>query len=304
MTKDENYKCPNHVCDGKIRIKYFSNDLNQNKINFSCTTDTYVKPSIYECTKCKIIFSELVFTMNDSEIEESYKDIADEKYISQIKFKKYYFEKLCKRIENLINKNMDVLEIGSYYGVLGSVLKDKVKNYSGLELSTHGSNYATKNFNLNIYNETIESHLEKNIKYDLIIMADVMEHFNDPFKVLSQINKLLNERGKLILTTFNIDSLYAKLTGKNYHWIIPFHMVYFSNKTLEIFGRNNNLRLIKILNDPRYTSFGYLIEKLNFIFPKLSFIFKFLSKFSFLKDINVKVDLKDLKIYYFEKISE
>ena len=106
------------------------------------------------------------------------------------------------------------------------------------------------------------------------------------------------------MTTFNIDSLYAKLTGKNYHWIIPFHMVYFSNKTLEIFGRNNNLKLIKILNDPRYTSFGYLIEKLNFIFPKLSFIFKFLSKFSFLKDINVKVDLKDLKIYYFEKISE
>ena len=81
-------------------------------------------------------------------------------------------------------------------------------------------------------------------------------------------------------------------------------MVYFSNKTLEIFGRNNNLKLIKILNDPRYTSFGYLIEKLNFIFPKLSFIFKFLSKFSSLKDINVKVDLKDLKIYYFEKISE
>ena len=28
-----------------------------------------------------------------------------------------------------------LLEIGSYYGVLGSVLKDKVKNYSGLELS-------------------------------------------------------------------------------------------------------------------------------------------------------------------------
>ena len=92
---------------------------------------------------------------------------------------------------------MNALEIGSYYGVLGSVLKDKVKNYSGLELSTHGSNYAKKNFNLNIYNETIESHLEKNIKYDLIIMADVMEHFNDPFKVLSQINKLLNERWKI-----------------------------------------------------------------------------------------------------------
>tara|TARA_Y100000287_G_C14214547_1_gene352762 strand:+ start:8 stop:736 length:729 start_codon:yes stop_codon:yes gene_type:complete len=242
--------------------------------------------------------------MDENEIEKNYQDVADEKYISQIKFKKYYFEKLCNKIGKFISKEMEVLEIGSYYGILGSVLKNKVKNYSGLELSTHGSNYARNNFKLNIYNETIENHLKKNIKYDLIIMADVMEHFSDPYKVLSQINKLLKQNGKLILTTFNIDSLYARFTGKNYHWIIPFHMVYFSNKTLEIFGKNNNLKLVKIINDPRYTSFGYLIEKLNLIFPRLRFILKILSKINFLKNINIKVDLKDLKIYYFEKISD
>ena len=65
------------------------------------------------------------------------------------------------------------------------------------------------------------------MKGHLIIMADVIEHFSDPFRVLAQINKLLNQNGKLILTTFNIESLYAKITGKNYHWIIPFHMVFF-----------------------------------------------------------------------------
>ena len=302
MTIIDNYKCPNHVCDGKIKIKYFSDDLDYKKINFSCTTDTYVKPSIYECAKCKIIFSELIFKMDKNQIEKTYQDVADNKYISQIRFKKYYFEKLISKISKFINKEMNVLEIGSYYGVLGSVLKDKVKNYSGLELSTHGSNYAKNKFNLNIYNETIENHLKKNIKYDLVIMADVIEHFNDPFKVLSQINELLNQNGKLILTTFNIDSMYAKITGKNYHWLIPFHIVFFSNKTLEMFGKNNNLKLVKILNDPRYVSFGYLIEKLILIFPRLSFIFKFLAKIKLLKNINVKVDLKDLKIYYFEKM--
>ena len=302
MAITENNKCPNHLCDGKVRIKYFSGNLNYKKINFSCTTDTYQKPSIYECTKCKIIFSELVFKMNKNQIEKTYQDIKDDKYISQIKFKKYYFEKLINKISNFINKDMNVLEIGSYYGVLGSVLKNKVKSYSGLELSTHGSNYAKNNFNLKIYNETIENHLKKRIKYDLIIMADVIEHFNDPFKVLSQINELLNQNGKLILTTFNIDSLYAKITGKNYHWLIPFHIVFFSNRTLEIFGKSNNLKLVKILNDPRYVSFGYLVEKLILIFPKLSFMFKFLSKIKFLQNINVKVDLKDLKIYYFEKM--
>ena len=302
MAITNNNKCPNHICDGEIKIKYFSGNLDYKKINFNCTTDTYVKPSIYECVKCKIIFSELIFKMNKKQIEKTYKDVADDKYISQIKFKKYYFEKLINKISKFINKDTNVLEIGSYYGVLGSVLKDKVNKYSGLELSSHGSNYARKNYNLNIYNETIENHLKKNIKYDLIIMADVIEHFNDPFKVLSQVNELLNKNGKLILTTFNIDSFYAKITGKNYHWLIPFHIVFFSNRTLEIFGRNNNLKLVKIINDPRYVSFGYLIEKLILIFPRLSFVFKFFSKIRFLRNFNVKVDLKDLKIYYFEKI--
>ena len=242
--------------------------------------------------------------MNKNEIEKNYKDVADDKYISQIKFKRYYFEKFFNKISKFTNKDMTVLEIGSYYGVLGSVLKNKFKNYSGLELSVHGSDYAKNNYGLNIHNETIEDHLKKNIKYDLIIMADVVEHFSDPFEVLAQINKLLNQNGKLILTTFNIESLYAKITGKNYHWIIPFHMVFFSNRTLETFGKNNNLKLVEILNDPRYISFGYLMEKLTLIFPSVSFIFKFLSKIKLFKNINVKVDLKDLKIYYFEKIKD
>ena len=303
MTTTDNKKCPNHMCDGKIKMKYSFGELDHKKINFNCTTDSYEKPSIYECTKCKIIFSELIFKMDKKEIEKNYQDVADDKYISQIRFKKYYFEKLFNKISKFTNKDMSILEIGSYYGVLGSVLKDKVKNYSGLELSTHGSIYAKKNYKLNIYNETIANHLTKNIKYDLIIMADVIEHFSDPFRVLAQINKLLNQNGKLILTTFNIESLYAKITGKNYHWIIPFHMVFFSNRTLEIFGKNNNLKLVKILNDPRYISFGYLMEKLTLIFPSISFIFRFLSKIKLLKNINVKVDLKDLKIYYFEKMN-
>ena len=31
----------NHICDGKIKIKYLSKNLDYKKINFSCTTDSY-----------------------------------------------------------------------------------------------------------------------------------------------------------------------------------------------------------------------------------------------------------------------
>ena len=114
-------------------------------------------------------------------------------------------------------------------------------------------------------------------------------------------NKLLNKNGKLILTTFNMDSLYAKITRKNYHWIIPFHLVYFSNKTLKDIGKKNNLELYKIENDIRTVSVGYLLEKLIFIFPRLSLIFKFLFKFKLLRKLSIKINLRDLNIYYYIK---
>ena len=57
-----------------------------------------------------------------------------------------------------MNTSNSVLEIGSYYGLLGSIINEKVKNYYGLELSYHGCKFSKDKFNLNIFNETIEEH--------------------------------------------------------------------------------------------------------------------------------------------------
>ena len=296
--------CPNYDCDGKIKIKYQSVKLDLYNINFNCTTDTYIKPTILECTKCEIIFSELINQLNENQFENNYKEVEDKKYISQIQYKKIYFENLVKKISKDVNNEMNVLEIGSYYGVLGSILNKKFKNYSGLELSTHGSNYSKNIFGLNIYNETVEQHSQREKKYDLIIMADVIEHFSNPFKVFKIINKLLKKDGKLILTTFNMDSYYSKITRKNYHWIIPFHLVYFTNNTLQKLGEKINLKLFKIENDPRFVSVGYLLEKLELIFPKLNFLFNLFNKIKFIKKFTIRVNLRDLNIYYFKKNNE
>ena len=293
-------KCPNDDCIGDINIKYKSN-LDNLEAEILHVQQTYTKPTILTCKECGILFSELVYKFNENEVEKNYEEISDTKYISQIEYKRTYFKNFCKKIANELNKDLDILEIGSYYGVLGSVIKDKVANYNGLELSKHGSDYAKKNIDLNIFNETIEKHLERGIKYDLVIMADVIEHFHNPFKVFNQINKILKKKRKIILNKFNFDSFYSKITGYNYHWILPFHLIYFSNKTLKNLGEKNNMSLYKIENDPRYTSVEYLLEKLSLIFPKLSFIFKSINKIRLLRNFSIKVNLRDLNIYYFIK---
>lgn len=300
MNDNLNKNCPDKNCNGSTFLLYQSKDTQLDNINFNCTTDTYFKPDIFKCEKCHIIYSGLINKMKNFEFENKYSDVIDQKYISQIKYKEKYFKSLLKKINKYLDHEKEILEVGSYYGVFGNILKSHVKSYSGLELSKHGVDFSKKKFDLNIFNETIEEHQKKNIKYDLIIMADVIEHFSDPFKVLSLIKNLLKTDGILILTTFNIDSLYSKFRGYKYHWIIPFHLFYFSNNTLKKIGHDNNLKLFEIKKDPRYVSCEYLFEKLKFIFPKLSFLFQFLLKIKIFNNFSIKVNLGDLNVYFFK----
>ena len=294
-------KCLNIKCGGNIKLLYdYGSNYNFDDVNFDCTTNSYSKPKIYKCNKCELKFSELAALPN-KKVEDKYNNVIDNIYIDEIPHREKYFSSLYKKISYNFHKDHSVLEVGSYYGVFGNIIKPNVKKYSGLELSKHGSDYSKKNYNLEIFNETIEEHSERQLKYDIIVMADVIEHFSNPFKMLEIIERILKPDGLLIFTTYNMDSLYAKITGKNYHWILPMHLFYFSNKTLKNICLENNLKIYKIKNDSRVVSFYYLLNKLTLIFPKLKFLFQYINKIKLLHKININVNLFDLNIYFVKK---
>ena len=298
-------KCLNVNCLGEIKLLYdYGSTIRLDELNFDCTTNSYLKPNIYKCKKCNLKFSELVFQVSSNDVENKYKNVADHIYIKEIPYKHKYFNKLFSKVSGYIDGKKNILEIGSYYGVFGNVIKKHVKTYSGLELSIDGSNYAKQNFNLNIFNESVEDHEKRGIKYDVIIMSDVIEHFSNPFKIIESINKMLKPNGVLIFTTYNMDSLYAKITGKNYHWILPFHLFYFSTKTLKSIFIENEIEIFKVINDSRNVSLNYLLNKLGMIFPKFKYIFLLINKIKILRNINISVNLFDLNVYIARKLNE
>jgi len=253
-----------------------------------------IRPNLFFCKDCEIIFSEFC----DQNFEKNYEDVEDPQYIDQIENKKLYFNHLIKKISNLIYENDNVLEIGSYYGAFGSQIKNKVKSYEGLELSKYASSYAINKFNLNIINENLYNFFSKYTKkYDVIFMFDVIEHLDDPDKVLKLCSSKLNLNGRLILTTMNMNSLFARITGKYYQWIIAQHKFYFTNKSMQIFLERNNLKLNRIINDVRIINIDYFFFKITQKLPFLKFIYKFLDKFEKLKKIKIKFSLFDINIY-------
>lgn len=299
-----NLNCPKCKIEGFSKTVYHGRNQDI-RLHFECTSHNKkeskdIKPTLYKCLKCNLVYSEFI----NIEFSENYIPVIDEEYIKQIDFKKKTFEIFVKQINKHLNKDSEVLEIGSYYGVLGSLIKPLVKNYTGTELSTHAANYAKENFELNIINNSPNEYLKQDKKFDLIIMTDVIEHLDDPFTILKLLEKSLNKNGMIIITTFNFDSLFSKIMGKNYPWILPFHKYYFSNSTIKKSLNDANLNVVKIENDIRLISVDYLIQKLNVMLSSLRFLWKFIDKIEFLKKLTLRINLFDLKIYYCTKIEK
>ena len=289
--------CPNCKSE-KIKNLYTYGKNKLEDFDVRCTSLQYQKPNLLKCKECKLIFSEFL----NSKFVDFYTDVVDELYIEQIPFKKKYFEIVVKKIENYLNKSKNVLEIGSYYGVLGSLIKPLVNNYEGIELSPHACEFAKKNYNLEIKNESISSYLEKKDKLDIIIMSHVIEHLDDPFDVIKKIKEKMSYDSVLIFSTYNMDSLTAKVLGKHYHWIIPMHKFFFSKKVFENFFEKNNLSLVDIKKDTHIVSLKYFFIKIKAIIPIIGFLLNPLIKLKFINKINIKINLGDLDIYFVKKI--
>jgi len=222
----------------------------------------------------------------------------DHLYIDQIDNKKKYFKNIIKKVSNIINKNDDVMEIGSYYGAFGSEIINHVNSYTGLELSKHASKYSKDKFNLNVVNESIYKYFENNEKkFDIIFMFDVLEHLDDPNAILNLCSKNLKKDGRLICSTMNMDSIFAKVTGRYYPWIIPMHKFYFSDNSVKKFLNKNNLDLKEIITDVRIISLEYLFLKISQKIPIFKYFYNLLIKFKILKNTSIKFSLFDINIY-------
>jgi len=205
-----------------------------------------------KCRKCGLI--SILPRPTDTEIEEMYSDnyftVADKNthhaktdYISDIQ-KADYTEhiKFIKQFAETGN----FLEIGCAAGAFLNQLKNNGFEVTGVELSAFAADYGKKNFGINIINKPFDDallgkELQEN-NYDVIMMADVLEHFTDPFKAMELACKLLKKGGKLIVHvpgTLNLISsrmafAYYKLTGSQKTMTIPpYHLTEFFPGTLK-----------------------------------------------------------------------
>ncbi|MCJ7805522.1 class I SAM-dependent methyltransferase [Patescibacteria group bacterium] len=83
--------------------------------------------------------------------------------------------------------------------------------------------------------------------FDLITASQVIEHESNPLEFLNLCKEFLKDKGRIILSFPNTDSLYRKIWGKNWlHWHIPYHLNHFNKKSFRILARNSGLKIVSI----------------------------------------------------------
>jgi ubiquinone/menaquinone biosynthesis C-methylase UbiE len=99
--------------------------------------------------------------------------------------------------------------------------------------------------------------------YDAVTMWDVIEHLLDPMADLREISRLLKPGGVLCIHTIDIESLFARLMGKRWPWLVEMHLFFFTPRTLSAMVEKAGLQVESWRVQGRYLHLGYLLSRLS-----------------------------------------
>jgi SAM-dependent methyltransferase len=179
----------------------------------------------------------------------------------------YYLEQAPQRIANahrlldLVPRGGRLLEIGCAAGFLLVAARERGFAARGVEMSAWAAAHARDAYGLDVTTGYLERIDLPAGHFDVVVMADVIEHLHDPRRTLQHIHRVLRPGGRLLLLTPDVGSLMARLAGRRWWGLLDDHYFYFSRATLR--------RLLE--------SEGYAVERLCALgrgFPVAHWLFK------------------------------
>lgn len=134
-------------------------------------------------------------------------------------------------------RDLKILEIGCGLGYLTYALRSENYDVLGLDISEEAIDNAKQNFGNYFICEDLFKYVETNNEsFDIIILTEVIEHVEQPIEFIEAILKLLNKKGKVILTTPNrtlspLDIVWDTEAPPVHHWWFgETSMKYIANK--------------------------------------------------------------------------
>lgn len=207
--------------------------------------------SVVRCRRCS-----LVYVGDELESIDFAALYGKDYYLSEDKrlFSNYLAEEperlasARSRVEKLkkLKKTGRLLDVGCAAGFFLEAAKPYY-DVVGVDLSEYSSSYARERFGLNVLTGNLEQAELPENSFDVVTLWDVIEHVADPLAVMCEVGRILRPGGIAVVATGDIESLHARIAGENWPLLAPpWHLYYFSRKTLKRLGEGGALSLCQI----------------------------------------------------------
>jgi 2-polyprenyl-3-methyl-5-hydroxy-6-metoxy-1,4-benzoquinol methylase len=134
----------------------------------------------------------------------------------------------------------------------------------GIELSTSMASWANSRLGLQVERVPFGDAELQPHAYDAITMWDYIEHSVDPAADLQRSHQLLKPGGILALSTGDIGSLAARLSGSRWHLLTPRHHNYFFQPhTIRRMLERAQFSVVSVAHPAGWYSLQYLTHKLR-----------------------------------------
>jgi len=245
---------------------------------------------IVKCAGCGLVY--INPRERSEDIVNKYRDVVDPTCVDEEKGRVFTFERSLGEIEKF-KKGGRILDIGCNIGTFVDVAKRKGWDAYGIEPNNWAAEYARKR-GLNVFRGSLaESNFSESF-FDAVTMWDVLEHFTDPSQELRRTSDLLKTGGMLFLTTMDIESLFARVMGKRYPWLMQMHLYYFSLETIKKMMAKNGLEVFRVSTHKRIIRLSYLVSRIrSYSMPLYNFLNSAVNLFR-AGSLLVTVDMGDL----------
>lgn len=207
----------------------------------------------FECPKCKLIFVSPMPT--DEELSVVYSPKvgyqSNKTKNDYTKTENYKYKKIIEEVSKQKPPNQNLLDVGASDGEFLFCAQKSGFIVAGVEPNQTTADIGNSK-GLNIYCGFLnQSNFIKN-SFGVLRLGDVLEHSNNPEKLINECGDYLVSGGLLVVSIPNMDSNWARSTRFftslfGFPWSVltpPHHLFYFSKNNLDTFCQKKGLTLV------------------------------------------------------------
>ncbi len=190
--------------------------------------ETGVYGDLYRCRDCGTVIQPALPA--GGELHDLYRDMSDTAYLDEENGRRATADRLLDMIGQY-NPTGRLLDVGCGHGLLLDQAKKRGYDTMGLELSAANAAHARENLGLDVREIGLEDFTDEQ-GFDIVVLADVIEHLADPVSAIDHCKRLVAPGGVLCIVTPDPSARLARLAGGRWWGFVPAHTFLLPRLTL------------------------------------------------------------------------